>query len=93
MGVEQRAKGRLKLGHVLRTRFKENFHLQFQMWSRWAFVTRARRNNNNNNNSNRNSNSDNNNSNSNKGWPAAEVSVLVPILFTVNEARERGTDS
>lgn len=42
-GVEQRAKGRLKLGHVLRTRFREKFHIKFQMWARWAFFTRARR--------------------------------------------------
>jgi hypothetical protein len=42
-GVDQRAKGRLKLGLVLRTRFKEKFRLKFQMWARWAFFTRARR--------------------------------------------------
>jgi hypothetical protein len=42
-GVEQRAKGRLRLGHLLRTRFKEKFHLKFQMWARWAFFSRARR--------------------------------------------------
>ena len=42
-GIEQRAKGRLKLGHLLRTRFKEKFRLKFQMWARWAFFYRSKR--------------------------------------------------